>query len=235
MAGLAREQRLDLAERGSGVSLAHQHGCVVVPRHVEARREFQAALEQLLGVLVTAQPCSDFRQHAQRGDVGRVSLQVGAQPRVRHRQVVGHQRGCGLQQVRIAARRLQVARPRQVRTARVATDIELVREQTPAIRGFGLQLQRAAKRGDRLDVAARLTERRPELQKHRRGARLLAGERLEDRERRLQLPGETARCPEHQAGARFLWYGAQDFEGLVRRQLRMLLQQPRGMGERRVH
>ena len=97
VARLTREQLLDLAERRRGVALPHQHRGVVVTCHVEARRELEAALEQLLGIRIAAQPCGDLRQHAQRGDVGRVALKVRAQPRIRYRQLVRHQRGGGLE------------------------------------------------------------------------------------------------------------------------------------------
>ena len=67
IAGIARflrDQLLYLRECRGGLALAVEHRGVVVTSRIEARREFEAALEQRLGIRVATQPRGHLRQHA---------------------------------------------------------------------------------------------------------------------------------------------------------------------------
>ena len=77
VAGIARARAassVSISRRAShGLVLPMQDDRIVVAGGREARRELQAARQQVLGILVAAQPRRDFREHADGGDVGRIA------------------------------------------------------------------------------------------------------------------------------------------------------------------
>ena len=194
IAGVTRlpgEQPLDLRQRQIRLALAVEHHGIVVARFIEARRELEAAFEQLLRILVAAQPRGNLRQHTQRRDVGRVGLEVSAQARLCERQVVFDERTGGLRQARVACCCLEEVRPRVIRPVRIALRIQLIGEQSPGVRRIRMQQQRTSKRGARLDGASGLPERDSQLQLRRYEPRLLSRERRQDFERRMGLAADA--------------------------------------------
>ena len=80
--GVARldgQEPFDFGKRRGMLALPEQRDRVVVTRAVKARRELQAAGEQVLRVLIAAEPCGDLGEHADRRHVGRTLAQVLAQ------------------------------------------------------------------------------------------------------------------------------------------------------------
>ena len=71
VAGLGGEQALDHRQGAGGVVVPVQQHRVVEQRGGEVRRELEAALEQLEGVVVAAEARRDFGEHADRRHVGR--------------------------------------------------------------------------------------------------------------------------------------------------------------------
>ena len=72
-------QPIDLSKRGCGFIAPMQNHGVLVARRIEARRQLQTSLQECLGVGVAAQTGRHLGQHAQRGHIGRVLLQMRAQ------------------------------------------------------------------------------------------------------------------------------------------------------------
>ncbi len=111
----------------------------MMPRRRKARRQFETARKQSLGVPVPAQPRRDFRQHAQRGDVRGVFLQMGTQQCFRMRDLVLAQRRGGGEQALILGRGSDVLRIGGIGARRIARDVELIAKCAPRIRHVRLE------------------------------------------------------------------------------------------------
>ena len=106
-----------------------------------------------------AEPGGDLGEHADRGDVGGVALEVLAQQGLGHGDPVLAERGCRSEQLRVARRSPDVIRVGGIGTRCVAHRSQVVAEATPRIGEFWLQLQRAAQRGHRVLAAPGRRER----------------------------------------------------------------------------
>ena len=182
------EQPLDLLQRRGVLALAVQRDGVVVPCAEKARRQLQAALEQVLRVAVAANPAGDFGQHAEGRDVRRVFRQVPSQQRLGLRDAVLAQCRPGSQQARVARRGLQQAGAGGLGTAFLADGGQVVGQGPPRLRSLGIELHRLAKRGNRFLAAPECAERQSQFIVQVRPARV----RLEHRGEQRQCPGRVA-------------------------------------------
>ncbi len=192
---------------------------------IEARGEFEAALQQCLCIRIPPQARGDLGQHAQSRNIGRMPDKMRAQSRLGLRQIVRDQRRGRFHQARILGRGPEIARSRLVRAARIAVQVEVIGEQAPGIGGVRFELQCAAQRGDRLGHASGLCAGDGKLQVRGGRSRLLSGERLEHLERELGVSGDAMSCAENQPGMRMSGDGLQDLVRLFYRETGVLLQQ----------
>ena len=202
------------------------------PRGIEARGQFETALQELLRVHVATQASCYFRQHAQRRHVVRIGLEVGPQTRIRDGQIVVHQCGGGGHETRVVRRCLQVARARLVSGSGIAASVVYVGQQAPAIRGVRLQLHGPAQSRDGFRRPAGFREGDTEFEEDSHRVRLLFCERLELLERRVQLAVQAPGSSEYEAGARFTGHAAQDLAGLLGGKVCVFLEQPSRVRER---
>ncbi len=159
VAGIGGEQQVGLGDRVRRPVLAVENLGVVVPGRGEARRQFQAPLQQALGVLVTAEARAGLGQHADGGHVGRVVFQEVAQQPLGHRQPVVAQGRGRLDQDRILHRSPDVAGVGGVRARVVAQDHQLVAERPPRASLRGVGPHGVGQRLDGLPVGAQAAER----------------------------------------------------------------------------
>jgi hypothetical protein len=162
------------------------------------------------------------------------SAATSDEQRIRLRQLVLHQRGPGLREARITTGRGQVTRARLVGAGPISQYIELVGQQPPGIGRVCLEQQRASQGRGGLNGTARLAERHGELELHGEGARLDAGEWLEDLQCGAGLPGDAPCGAEDQLRVRMTRHPLEDLSRLLRRQPRVPLQQPRCVRERQL-
>ncbi len=99
--GVFREEPVDLRQGLGGLVLAVQDHCIIVPCSRKARRQLQAADQEVLGIVEPPDPGSDLRQHPDCGDIGRPLLQVGLEEGLRLGNPVLVQRRRGLQKPRV--------------------------------------------------------------------------------------------------------------------------------------
>ena len=157
-----------------------------------------------------------------------------AQPHFGLRQIVRDQ-GCRrLHQTRILVGGLEVVRPRVIGAARIARQVQLIRQQAPGVCRVVLQLQRPPQRGDGLLRAPRFAAGDGELQMRGRQSGLLQGERLEHLERTLRTSGNAVCSAQDQPRVRMSRDGFEDFVHLLDRECGILLQQSRSMPQRNV-
>lgn len=198
IARLVREQSVYLCECGAGLALAQQDDGVVVARGSEARREFEATLEEQLRIAVATEPGTDLREHANRGDIGRMLQQVLPQARLGYGKAAVAQRGCRLEQARIACRVANMARVGSVCARDIAHQHQVVAEQAPGIRKVRLELYGAAQGCNGRLAAARGAQGKPEFEMRRRRVGLGACKRLENAERRGDVAHEAASAGQRQ-------------------------------------
>ena len=101
IAGVLGQQPFDLGQRLLRAIAAVQDHGVVLARRMEARRQLQATLEQVGGVLVAPDPRRDFGQHPDRGDIGGRTPQPAAQQRLGMGNVVVDEGAARLEQDRV--------------------------------------------------------------------------------------------------------------------------------------
>jgi hypothetical protein len=87
------------------------------------------------------------------------------------------------------------------------------------------------KRVDSVRAAARFAQRYPEFEKHGRGSRLLAGERLEHGQRRGGLSRSPLRRAKDKARLRVARKGPQHFACLLGRETEILFEKPHRVGD----
>ena len=205
---------------------------VVVARGAEAWREFEAALEQRLGIPIAAQPCRDLGEHPQRGHIRLILAQVCPQRRLRGRQIVCDERRGSGPEARIAVGRVNVVCPCLVRAGRIAGDVKLVGEAPPRFRPVWFQLCRAAQRRHGAIARACLGARKPQFEVHSSGVRFVLGKGLEHRERSRGVAQQPIGAALQQARMRVSRHRAQDLSSLFERQRWLRREQARGMLER---
>ena len=175
------------------MTLAHERHGVVVPGAVEAWRELQAALQQLLGVGVAPEARGDFRQHAQRRNVGRMLDEVAAQQRLGFRDAVLAQRRTGGEQARIACRGLEQPRAGRFRSGLIADGVEMIGERAPGVGQLGIELHAASQGGDGFLATSQRAQCQAELAVGRRPSAVRLRQRCEHRECRLRVTARTMR------------------------------------------
>lgn len=128
-------QPIDLRKRRRRLVLSLQHDGVLVARRCEARRQFQARLEECLGIRVASQACRDLRQHPNRSDIGGILLEMRSE-----------------QCLRLCDSALDVLRVRLVGAGRITAHRQVVANGAPGIRH--LRLRRTAWCSDSRAAAA---------------------------------------------------------------------------------
>ena len=152
---------------------AVEHQCVVVACHRETRRKLQAVLQQFDGLLVAADPRSEFGQHAQCGHVRRERAQPVSQHGLGLGQATARQCLAGCQQLRIvhAGTRMHQIGTRRTRTT--PSCIEHCGQVQPDTRQGRLQAGGLLDGGDCLKLLAAFGMRYPEFHPHARRSGLL--------------------------------------------------------------
>ena len=92
VAGVLRQQHVHILNDRFGLVDPHADDSEVVARRRKTGRQFQRPHQQGLGIRIPAQPRADFRQHADRHDIGWVPLEVVAQAMLGDRKAPVHQR-----------------------------------------------------------------------------------------------------------------------------------------------
>ena len=236
IAGIGRvdgQQGFDFRQGLHRLVAAMQDQRVVLARGVEARCEFQATREQVLGILVAAQARGDFGEHADRGHVGRRPLQLFAQQYFRIRDAVFVQRGGSSEQARVARGKADVACISGVGAFAVAGRHEVVAEREPGFRQVGLERDRAPQRGAGFVAAFGACQRDAELEVGHGRMGLRERERRQDFEGAPDLAARAMRCAEQQQGHGVVADGLDDLRSLLAGERRIGREQARGMGQGR--
>ena len=144
VARILGQEALDLRQGFRRLPQAVQHHGIVDSSGIEVRRQLQAGFEQVLRIGIASQPCRDLGQHAQRGNILRMRLQVGPKAHFGDRQIVLDQGRRRVHQPRVLGGRLDVRRARPVRAVRVADHVEVLGEQLPRVDRIRIQLQARA-------------------------------------------------------------------------------------------
>ena len=145
---IGTKQPLQLGERLLRLVHAIQHDRVVVARGVESGCEFQAALEQALGIFGTVQPHRHFGKHADGDHIGRRLLQLLAQARFGFRNaVVVERRGRGHED-RVVDGVMHMAEVGGSGGLAISADIQMVGKDAPDLRLFRRTCGRLAQRGN---------------------------------------------------------------------------------------
>ncbi len=214
-ARFGREQLVDLRERFHRLVVPVQDDGKIVPRRLEAWRQFEAAREQVLGVAVAADAGGDLGQHADRRHVGRKLLQVIAQQRLGHGDAAFGQRERRFQQARIVRGVADVLGIRLVRTRGIAHGEEVIAQRPPGIGHRGLQADGLAQHGHGFLAMAGVTERKPQFAMRGTGAGLGGHERPQDLERPGRIPRAPVRHAQQQCRRRVVGHRSQDLARLL--------------------
>jgi hypothetical protein len=225
---------LQLPQRRRRLCLSIEDNGIIMPCRVETGCEAQAALEQLLRVLVPAQAGGHFRQHPQCRHVGRKGAKMVAQSCIGERQIIVHQGPGGRNEARVSRGHLQVARARCISGSAITVCIQVIGEQSPAVGRGGVELQCPPQSHNGPRQTACLGACHPKLQMDRCRVRLLATERFEYFQRLQRAaaapPGGTQDQP--RGGMRRI--DVQNFARLFRGELGILLEQPLRMRDGHV-
>ncbi len=92
---IRRTERLLRAEGCTRLVLPMQNNRIVVARTAKAWCELETAHQEMLCIGVPAEPAGDFRQHANRRDVGGGTFQVPAQQVLRPGNIISSKRARG--------------------------------------------------------------------------------------------------------------------------------------------
>ncbi len=136
---LELEQRLRFPQRLNRLVLAVENDGVVVARRRKAGRQLEATCQKVLGIVVAAQPCGNFREHADGRHIGRELFEVGAQQRLGLGNLVFAERRGGGHQSRVAGRRLDLPCVGRIGAGRIAAVRELVAQRSPGLHHVRLQ------------------------------------------------------------------------------------------------
>jgi hypothetical protein len=146
---LGAGELIEVMQRRRGLVLPLQHDDVLVAGGREARGEFQAALQQRLGIGIAAEAGRHLGQHAQRRHIGRMALQMRPQQRFRFRNPAVDECRRRDQQPWILGRCLDVLRISGVRAPRIAAEGQQITQRAPRIGHVRAQEHRATQRGNR--------------------------------------------------------------------------------------
>ncbi len=218
VAGIGRILRKHLFrvhQRLRRLALAMQDGSEILARRRERGRELEAAREERFRVGVAPEARGHLREHADRRDVGRILLEVGAQQALGDGDAVVDKRGPRFQQPRIADGEAQVLRIGLIGTWRIADRRKMVRQRPPGIAEVGLEFHRAPEGRHRFLAAAQRAEREAEFVVHDRVVAVRGRDRLEQRERAGRVAEPPLRRGEDQERRRMLRDGLEDLLGLL--------------------
>ena len=229
IAGVVRQQDVELRQRRFRLLIAMQHQRVMLARLTEPRRQFEAALQQMQRLACPPHPHRQLRQHADRGDIGGLLVQPCPQQRFGIGETVLGQRIGGLQQARIARGMADVREIGGIRAFGIADAAQVVGQRQPGLRQFGLERQRCAQRLQGLVAAAGAGQRQAEFVMHQGGARLLPDQRLQDLQRLGRAPAQAVRSRQHQQRRRMRIDHPQDLGGLLAGQLGIAGEQARSV------
>ena len=190
---LSGAQLLDLRQGGGVLALTIERHGVVVARTGKAGGELEAAREQILGVVVTAQARGHLGEHADGSDVGRVLVQVPAQQRLGLGDAVVAQRGGRSHQARVTRGHLEKARTRSLSSRIVAHRRQVIGKGAPGIGKIGIERHRSAQRCHRILAPCQRSEGQTEFKVHRCPLGLSHRQRREHGERRGRIAAVAAR------------------------------------------
>jgi hypothetical protein len=159
---------------------------------------------------------------------------VRSQSAVCQRQIVLQQRRRRLRQAWIVSCCRYIPHPCIPGTARVAVRLEIVRQDSPPVRGRGLQIYRPAYGRDTCAQVPRLGAGDPKLQVHRCRVRQLAPKWFEYFERQLHLTDYAVRGTQNQTRTRMGRNGLEDLACVLRGESGITLQQSRGTPKRHI-
>ena len=226
VARLDGEQPLDFLHGLRRLVLTVEHERVVVTGGIKAWREFETALEEMLGVPVPPQPAGDLGEHAQCGDVVRVARKMLAQQSFRAGQVIAAQRGRGRQKARIARRRAHLLRVGGGRSVGIAVERQVVGDRAPGIDEIRLQRHGTPPGGERRLTLLRVGQCLPVFKMRRRPAGVLRHD-LREAVRCLGCAPEEARGDSANEACHALpRRDTQDLTRLLRGQRRIRVEQP---------
>jgi hypothetical protein len=233
-ARIGREQLVDLCQGLDRLVVPVQYHGIVVPRGLEARRQFQAACQQALGVVVATDARGDLGQHADRRHVGRKPLQVAAQQRLGDGDTAFGQCQRRFHEPGVARRVADVVGVGLVGACGIAHRIQVITQRTPGIGHGWLQAHGRTQRRDGFLAAPGIAKRQPEFTLCGCPARLRGGQRLED----AQCVCDVVRSPpghrQQQRRGRVIRNRAEDLACLLGSQTRLGHEQLFGVGQRHV-
>ena len=235
--GIARfglEQSLDLRQRRGMITLAVQSHGVVLTGAVEVRREFQTPRQQVLGVVVAADAGGDLGEHAQRGDVGGMLVQVPPQQCFGFGNAVLAQRRAGGEEARVACGCLEEARARRLGASIIADRPQVIGERAPGIRQIRVEFDGTLEFGDGLVATTERPECHAMLVARGGPARLTKHQRCEQCLRRGGIAAEALRDRQDQKCIGVSGRRLEDLVCLFGGERRVAIEQPRGVRERDV-
>ena len=209
------------------------HG-IVVARRPEARRQFQAAGQQVLGVAVAPDARGDLGQHADGSHVSWKLLQVTAQQRLGDGDATFGQCQRRFHEPGIARRIANVVGVGLVGACGITHRIQVITQGAPGIGHRRLQAHGRTQRRDGFLAAPGIAKRQPEFTLCGCPARLRGGQRLED----AQCVCDVVRSPpghrQQQRRGRVIRNRAEDLACLLGSQTRLGHEQLFGVGQRHV-
>ena len=110
VARLFLQQRVELFERLAILTKAVKRRRQIVPRRIKLGRQFQRAFQQHDRIAIPADPSGHLGQHADRGNIGGILLQVMFEGAFGKRDIVAAQRNRRRLQVRIGRLAAQLLR-----------------------------------------------------------------------------------------------------------------------------
>ena len=138
--GIGSEGFFDFDQRVVRVISPMQDHGQVITRRGESRGKLEASQQQIFRIFILAATHGDFRQHPDRGHVGRLPHQVLFQQALGKRDLVlDHRRG-SLSQHRIAGRALNMAGISEIATLGITDGQQVIRQNAPRLRMFRLIL-----------------------------------------------------------------------------------------------
>ena len=199
---------------------------------MEIRRQFEAAREQVAGVVVARELHADVGQQANGVDVGRMRLEVFARDAFRLADLAVAHQFRGLDQFGCACSQREMALLGVPAAGLVAVQDEQVAQRAPGRGILRIEPDRAAQGADRFPGSAEAAQGAPPLVLEARRGRIAGRQGLQYRQALLRPPLQSAGAGEDVPGRLVSRENLQDFSCLLLSEPRVGAQQLRGMVER---